>query len=263
MSKNGNSTKSTSHSVDFKCASTTSGSDFTFKSDTTKNGTKKSFVPIDDTAYYKLYPGGKSPSLWVNTGAVSNQGSVSEDVEEYVSVVKSETAALSFEPSGTVSSEWTGDNEGSDTFTISGKTITFSKATTGVLKCSYTAQYDLLEITCSKTGKVLVIASTDDRSGSKMVDFTGSGTQRSTYLTVKDACSKEVLESVNVSIDKNDGNGYQFIGTTNSSGRLYLGELLTKKKYKLKMKKTDYQNSEDDTVKNDEFTVPEESSASG
>ncbi|MBF0521219.1 MAG: hypothetical protein HQK92_16025, partial [Nitrospirae bacterium] len=251
MGINGNNTKSTektaSHSVDFKFGGTTGSHGFTFKSDTTKNGTKASFVPVDDTAYYKLYPGGKSPSLWVNTGSVSNQGTVNEDIEEYVSVVKNEKASLSSEPSGTVSAEWSGNHEGSDTFTVSGKNISFAKITTGVLKCSYTAMYDSIEITCKEAGKVLVIASTDDLKGSKTIDFTGSGTQRATYLTVKDACSKEILESVSVYIDNNDGNGYQFIGTTNSSGQLYLGDLITKKKYKLKMKKTGYQDSESDT----------------
>ncbi|MEO5357852.1 MAG: hypothetical protein H7844_11200 [Nitrospirae bacterium YQR-1] len=251
--------KTASLSVDFKSSGTAGALGFTFKNNTDKNGTKTSFVPVDDTAYYKLYPGGKNPSLWANTGSVSNQGTVSEDILEYISVVKSTSVSLSKEPSGTITSQWSGEHEGSDTFTVSGKTITFPKETTGILKCSYTALFDSLEITCAETTEVLIIASTDDRTGSVSVDFTASSTQRTTYLTVKDACSRETLESVSIYIDKNDDNGYQYIGATNSSGQLCLGELYTNKKYKLKMKKSDYQNSDDDTIKNDEFTVPEES----
>ncbi|KWT77344.1 hypothetical protein [Candidatus Magnetominusculus xianensis] len=231
---------------------------FTFESDSDKNGGKSSFMAVDDTAWYRLTPGGKTPTLWSNLGSVSNSGSVSESISEYITVNKSKTATLSKTPYGSVTYTWIGAYKGDDTPKFSGTDITFSKSTTGVLKCEYEALYDLLEISTSTSGMLLVTAETSDRAGYTTIDYTGTSTTRKVYLTVKDACSKAVLEAVSVHMRKSASEEWVYIGVTNTSGQLYLGELVTGKKYKLKLVKSGYYDSDKDSIKNDEFTVSSE-----
>lgn len=237
---------------------TSSSKGFTFEADSDKNGGKSTFMAVDDTAWYRLYPGGSSPTLWSNLGSVSNSGSVSESVSEYITIYKSKTASLSKTPAGSVSYTWIGAYKGDDTPTFSGTEITFSKSTTGVLQCEYDALYDLLEITTSTSGMLLVTAETSDRSGDTTVDFTGSSTTRKVYLTVKDACSKSVLQGVSVHMKQAATGELAYIGVTNTSGQLYLGELGTGKKYSIKLVKGGYYDSDKDSIKNDDFTVSEE-----
>ncbi|MBF0517279.1 MAG: hypothetical protein HQK97_09215, partial [Nitrospirae bacterium] len=114
------------------CTSSSSNS-FSFEANSDKNGSKSTFQAVDDTAYYKLWPGGKSPTLWSNLGSVSNTGTASETVTEDISIYKSKSGTLSKMPAGTVTYSWTGSYVGDATPTFDGKSISFSKTMTGIL----------------------------------------------------------------------------------------------------------------------------------
>ncbi|MBF0556576.1 MAG: hypothetical protein HQK96_18820, partial [Nitrospirae bacterium] len=121
---------------------------------------------------------------------------------------------------------------------------------------------DTLEITTSTSGMVMVVAETDSITGYTTIDFTGTSTQKKVYLTVKDACNKEILQGVAVSLRLADSDPWTSKGTTDAKGQLYLGELWTGKKYKLMLVKSGYYSSDKDTIKNDEFTVSDDTTTS-
>ncbi|MBF0488193.1 MAG: hypothetical protein HQK98_08550 [Nitrospirae bacterium] len=50
---------------------------------------------MDDTAYYKLWPGGKAPTLWSSLGTVSSTGTASETVTENITFYRSKSGTLS------------------------------------------------------------------------------------------------------------------------------------------------------------------------
>ncbi len=213
----------------------------------------------DDTAYYKLWPGAQAPTFWSSLGTVSNIGTSSETVEEYITLHKTKSGTLAKLPVSGVSYLWVGSHKGDDTPKFDGKNIIFSVEMTGMLYCTYEAYCDNLEITTSTSGMILVTAEKDSITGNATIDFTGTSKQRKVYLTVKDACNKEVLADVAVSLRLAESDPWESIGTTDTKGQLYLGELWTGKKYKLKMTLSGYIDSNKDTIKNDEFTISDDS----
>ncbi|MBF0488164.1 MAG: hypothetical protein HQK98_08390 [Nitrospirae bacterium] len=243
------------------CVSSSSNS-FSFEADSDKNGSKSTFQAVDDTAYYRLWPGGKAPTLWASLGTVSNTGTASETITENITIYKSKSGTLSKLPVGDVTYSWTGSHVGDATPTFADKAISFASEMTGILSCSYEAYYDTIEINTSTSGSILVTAEKDDMTGDTTIDFTGTSTQRKVYLTVKDACNKEILAGVAVSLRLADSDPWTSVGTTDAKGQIYLGELWTGKKYKLKLVKSGYYDSDKDTIKNDEFTVADDSTTS-
>ncbi|MBF0488062.1 MAG: hypothetical protein HQK98_07855 [Nitrospirae bacterium] len=227
-----------------KTCSSSSSDSFSFEADSDKNGSKSTFQAVDDMAYYKLWPGGKAPTLWSNLGTVSNAGTASETVTESITIYKSKSGTLSKLPVGDVSYSWTGSYTGDATPTFAGKAISFSTTCTGILSCSYEAYYDTLTINTSTSGTVMVTAEKDSMTGDTTVDFTGTSTQRKVYLTVKDACNKEILSGVTISLRLADSDPWTSVGTTDAKGQIYLGELWTGKKYKLKLVKSGYYDSD-------------------
>ncbi|MBF0556874.1 MAG: hypothetical protein HQK96_20355, partial [Nitrospirae bacterium] len=121
---------------------------------------------------------------------------------------------------------------------------------------------DTLEINTSTSGMVMIVAETDSITGYTTIDFTGTSTQKKVYLTVKDACNKEILQGVAVSLRLADTAAWEYIGATDAKGQLYLGDLWTGKKYKLMLVKSGYYSSDKDTIKNDGFTVSDDTTKS-
>jgi hypothetical protein len=100
---------------------------------------------------------------------------------------------------------------------------------------------------------MLITAQKDQRSGSTTVEFAEASAQmREVTLTVKDACTKMIVEGVSVFVDGD------FRGVTNALGQLSLGQSRTGN-HSLRLTKAGYQDSDKDSIKNDEFTVTADS----
>lgn len=141
---------------------------------------------------------------------------------------------------------------GSGTPNIYGSKLIMPQKTTGILKISYKTSYDLIDVTCPEYTYVLVSAVTKELTGDMLADFT-DGLLTDIYdkdvvMTIRDACTKETLQDAHVYI-----NG-KYTGKSDSEGIIRLGSMKNAT-YSLKITKDGYQNTDEDNISNDYFTV--------
>lgn len=223
---------------------------FKFVLDASENGGKTIFSP-SECATLKLYPGGSSPELFATCGSVKNSlTNLTETYTEYIAFRDSDTANSKFHITKLLSAVWEGT--GSGVAKIYGSKLILPSATTGVLKIRYETSYDLINVRCEQPTYVLVTAKSEELSGDYLVDFTEDFItetyQKDVILTVRDACSREVLDNASVYI-----NGI-FSGKSDSEGLVKLGSMKSGT-YNLKITKDGYLDTDLDTIKNDSFTV--------
>lgn len=94
----------------------------------------------------------------------------------------------------------------------------------------------------SNTGQTTIIFRADDSV---------TASSQECELCVKCYCSDEVISGVTVLLDGEE------IGQTDEEGLINLGELEVGTEHELKLIKTGYKSSNEDTLKNDSFVVPE------
>ncbi len=237
-----------SQSIEFKTICAAEGTkSFRFELDSERNGSKSVFVPGDD-AYLRLFPGGLNPSLWSNLGTVTKVTTDTLPITEYIVISRSQSGSLRYVPYGGVNWSWVGKTKGSGSPVFDEDHINLPQEMSGVLKCSYTARYDVLKLYNANTGVVLIEAETADRFGYTSVNYDSDSEIREVTLTVKDACSRAILPGANVWIDG------ELAGITNNQGKITLK--LSVGNHTIKTTKASYVSSDKDTIKNDSFTVP-------
>lgn len=134
--------------------------------------------------------------------------------------------------------------------------INLSGMTVGILNVMYNACFDSLKLISPIKGLIIVEAYTGPYQnpliyGTATVDFSSGAfnTPRPVSLTVKDACSQQLIKGAFVYIDGN------LKGQTDQNGVIALG-LLSVGQHTLKITATGYTDSDKDTILNDMFTVP-------
>jgi hypothetical protein len=91
-----------------------------------------------------------------------------------------------------------------------------------------------------------------DKKACLTVNFGGGVSEVEQYeLFVKDYCSDEAIPDATVFLDGAE------IGSTNSQGIINLGDLVRGTTHSIKVSKSGYIASDEDALRNDEFTVPE------
>lgn len=175
--------------------------------------------------------------------------------DELVKFINTTTATLDYPPIvGSMSYEWVGPSQGTPSF--DGQTITMQEKTIGVLKCNYRTPADRIRLWYNIAGTVIAVViqtinGTEYTASVDVVYATAVPTEPVPYeLNVKDYCSDGNVEGVEVFLDGTS------LGTTNSSGVIYLGLLAPGSTHTLKMIKTGYIDSNLDKLLNDSFTVP-------
>lgn len=225
---------------------------FLLELDDDKNAGSSTFLP-GDTGYVKLYPAGQYPKLRTNLGTASIEAvRLPEEKEEEIIFTRDNKASLSYYPENLLSYEWIGRSGPSPRF--GDNNIVLPASFSGILKVRYKTFYDRIKLISGKEGKILLEAIKDDRYGYIAIDF--KILTRQVYLTVKDACTRTVIDNAQVYVDGS------YRGNTNVQGRINLGEI-TVGKHSLRVKKSGYQDTDNDTIANDEFSVPSPPESTG
>ncbi len=236
-------------SIEFSSAAQTDNG-FRFVLDSAENSDRTIFYP-GFTARLKLYPGGRNPEITASLGTASFYArNLKQTVTEFLVFKNSRKITAGYPVNSIISAVWLGMGAGKPSF--QGRAVTLPSEQTGVLRLTYQTSYDLLDITCRETAYILVTAEDSGLTGSHVLDYTdGYDTglfNRVVVLTVRDACSKEVLSGAYVYI-----NG-RYAGKSDSEGRVRLGSMKTGT-YSLLVKKDGYKSTDEDNVCNDFFTV--------
>lgn len=185
--------------------------------------------------------------------------------DEYIFFPNTTSAWLDYIPDGEVSYEWVGREVG--TISFSGRKIklkTSEENFAGVIKCTYKTLVDIIETTCEEeTEQLVVISRWLVNSGKKVDDYTtvdfedeGVGdviNTRDVTITVKDYCSGNVIPYATVTV-AGPLIGSQ-VSNANADGQVTFTGLQIGGTYTIKLTKAGYQDSDDDSLNNDEFTV--------
>jgi len=139
--------------------------------------------------------------------------------------------------------------------TFDGKTVRFPESVVASIEVTYKYSADRWGLTSQYSGDILVVA-IQDRNGeiakdTEDVTFTAEAGETQEYtLVVKDFCDDAEIAGATVYL-----NG-ALVGTTGNDGTIFLGELFIGQEYFLRVTKTGYINSDEDTLLNDSF-IPE------
>lgn len=219
-----------------------------------------------------------------SNGTISKTGSgladVGVDEDLFISFEGSDTASLSYEISGSLTStpvgsfyNLSGNGVSSPNLTVSGSEVSSPISIFGSYKASYTAAYDEYtfsindeiptiigfssscggEIVTASTSFEAVAAGYNDGSSSCCCSSctSSSSVEILTDITLvyKDFITGNVLEGVQVSLD---GKG---LGTTDASGQIIAIGLKVGKQYSIKGMKEGYLNTDSDSFSNDAFII--------
>lgn len=119
--------------------------------DSARNEGKTRFL-FGSKAYYQVYfsPSTMTISQIASDGAVTEEGSGTEQQTEYVNFSNSNEGTVTYPISSIVSSEWFGTNLGALSYI--GKTVQASQSGVGVLKLVYNTAFNRYAISVSDTG---------------------------------------------------------------------------------------------------------------
>lgn len=231
-------------------AADTGLSNFVFVLEPSENNGKTIFAP-NERGRLKLYPGGRGPSVTASCGTCKAAfTAIRQTYTEYLAFRDSAEANVNYHIEKLVSALW--DGTGSGTPQIYGSRLVLPEKTTGILKVTYETSYDIVDVTCAKPTYVLVTASSEGLSGDFLMDFTDGFLSdvydKDVVITVRDACTRKIIPGATVYI-----NG-KYSGKTDSEGILRLGSM-KEGTYSLKITKDGYQSTDEDSIRNDYFTV--------
>ena len=229
----------------------------------TESGSRKTKFGPSDTAFFLVFSE-LSYTLYKSVGTLKKVATnVPSKITERVFFYMTKTASLRY-TANNASFTWIGDNPGA-TVAINGKEVILSKEAVGVLEVTYDSYGDRWKIAYSlnvedlKDVDVVIVGINEAGSKSYLnlgADFEeeedeeGLESQSSEYqLRVIDMCSKDPVEGVEVRLDG------KLIGTTESDGTIYLGEIQKNVYHTLHMSKEGYLSSDLDAIKNDGFTI--------
>lgn len=224
--------------------------------DEDRNDGKTVFAP-GENCWIKLLPTGLKPEIWSSFGQATL---ISENVpatidEEYVIFGYTNTASTKYNISHLLSYSWVGRVDpypGKPKF--KDNVITFKDPCIGVLKVQYRYHFDRIKLYCQdEVGAQIFVGAKKEAAFGYLIVTYSPGAKRLCNLTVRDACSMTIIQGARISVDG------IFKGLTDSSGRISLGELSVGI-HSLDMKKSGYQNSGEDTLANDSFSVSGETS---
>ena len=184
---------------------------------------------------------------------------ISASVEnEILTFNQTKETSLSRYPYGTLSYRYIGNNPGVSPVFSHDKVI-FPQEVTVVMSVNYTYLFDRWAIKNSAPGVIALTAVMDELKSGMSLEWStsdssgddGDGEEVDNYIIeVRDYCTDEPLAGAVVSIDDST------VGVTNAAGQVDAGTLHRGRTYKLKIVKGGYFSSDEDTLKNDEFTVP-------
>lgn len=154
-------------------------------------------------------------------------------------------------PDSPVSYDWIGRDPGIIP-TIDGKTIQFSSEVVAIMSVDYNYLYDRWKLhNISHDGDVIVVARMGDQKACLTVNFGGGVSEVEEYeLLVKDYCTDLAVPFATVFLDDVE------IGRTNTQGIINLGDLVRGSSHTVRVVKSGYIPSDEDALRNDEFTVP-------
>jgi hypothetical protein len=204
-----------------------------------------------ETARVKIYPGGKKPKLNVSSGrSYIHMEGLKQRVVQFLIFKDTKEVSAKYPIESIHSYKWEGASAGKPLF-LNNK-VAIQKEHTGVLRLEYETTYDLIDVTSESLTYVLVTAKADGLEGFFSLDFTlgqdNIADSRQVVLNVKDACTRERLDSAVVYINE------KYAGKTDSDGRLRLGSLNIGT-YSLRIEKEGYKPTDKDSLRNDYFTV--------
>lgn len=228
----------------FGTSDSTSTDSYTFEAvgDTTVytagNHATVNMFPSDNAAVFSLSSGTAKRSSTGNTITKT----------EYIIFAQSDTGSLGYPADKVLSISWQGKTGGAPT--ITGTTVSLPETCSGVLKITYQTSYDVLDVVCPIASMCLLEAKGASRYGYTTLDYTygtGEGTTP-VMLKVRDAQTNVVLPDASVWI--ND----VYMGVTDGNGFIDLG-YMNPGTYSVRAVKSGYQDTDQDVIANDSFTV--------
>lgn len=171
--------------------------------------------------------------------------------DEQVKFCHEKTSDLLNRPDSPVSYEWIGRNPGVIP-TLNGKTIQFATEVVAIMSLDYNYLHDRWKLfNVSHDGNVLIVARMGGIKACLTVDFSGGVSEvEEMELLVRDYCTDLAIPFATVFLDGAE------IGSTNTQGIINLGELVRGSYHTVKVVKSGYIASDEDALRNDEFTVP-------
>lgn len=224
-------------------------------------GSEKSTFSKTELVYLKVKPIYSVEPYTIQTSAgacVKNSQGLIEEKIEFLAFANTNSASLSYEPIGSVTTEWTSGNGGS--VLKNGRVMKTNSPALAILKCTYEIKYDRLKLTVPSSledTEVLVMVGSELYGyDTETVDYTGTaGTLVDVTLTIKDVMTDAVIPEATVEISKSGI--VLFTGVSNASGELTVpGICATGETYDIKTTASLYFDSDVDYLNNDSFTVP-------
>jgi hypothetical protein len=239
---------------------------------------KTSFAP-GDTAYLRCYPGFPCKIKHTAGSKGPGKGSGLKYIEnECITIVATDSATTQYFVASGFTGGWIGTISTAPTladpesvpappgtpissagakFKIDGWELTFPNVRTGIFQCSYYTSYSSFSITCMEETPVLITAERTDEKygemfGSITVDFTGEVAIRDVYITIKDACTRQIVSGASVFITTPEG---ELSFTSDDAGRVFIEELQSGMQYPIVIRASGYKDSNQDRIHNDYIEV--------
>lgn len=221
---------------------------------------KTTFAP-GEVAYLKLMRSSSAAyQMHSSAGVVSVQATnIPYAFDENITFLMTTSSELQYIPNGAVDFQWMGRDPDQEPL-VNRRTVSIPSPAVAVLHCEYDSLGDRLRlhVTNSAMGsndqiQVSVLVVQGEQTASLNVTYALGGSNNEPVpidLEVRDFCSDEIVEDVEVFLDGTS------MGTTNLNGKIYLGELVPGSVHQLRMTKSGYIDSDLDVLYNDEFTVP-------
>ncbi|SDO04620.1 hypothetical protein SAMN04488516_11745 [Desulfonauticus submarinus] len=230
--------------------------------ETLKNGNEKSFYleldeeknlnkfrfNLNEDAFIRIYPA-VIPKIRTNKGTIKFVAyNITKKIQQTFTFTRQKTAYLSYPCHKILKYFWDGKVFPSiPTIQFLEDQIILNQETSGILTINYLTTYNILSVNSKEEGKILLEAMSENRYGSIVIDYITE--RKPVYLTVKDACTRTVIPNASVFLGK------EFIGFTDKSGNIFLGDLKVGQRYDLKIKAEGYQDTDKDNIANDFFIV--------
>jgi len=198
-------------------------------------------------AYIRLFPAGERPKLLCNVGSVSFDAfKLPLEVTEDVVLINTTTVSTKYPVFEIEDFEWLGKHWGGRTIQVRDRRLVVTEKATGVLRVRYKTYYDRLVATYQEEGIQLVIVQKELKA--TYISINWKETKKDVVITVKDACTRAVVEGAKVYVDG------KFVGLTDSKGQVKLGKIKAGK-HSIRVVKEGYQPTDQDNIKNDYFVI--------
>jgi hypothetical protein len=214
------------------------------------NEGKSEFAPNGiDEAIIRLYKTSSAQVYFRRTYGTWRQVTtrVPIEVEEDVEFDWSKEEQLYYLPDGAVTWEWLGTPVGRDPV-FDGTFIRTSAEVLGILRCTYTTLVDQYGLKSDEEIPIMVFAYQGVLRDFLTVNFAGDGEDRKQYeVRVLDYCTGDPVPGATVYV-----NGVSY-GQTANDGRVQVGTYTTGSENTLRIVKSGYLDSDNDSIRNDSF----------